>query len=214
METTFGKPQHSFPYGETVLCQIKEFCVDALQQGDVPVLLCYSLGKGQEVLAGLSGVDFPIYLHTAHWNMSSLYREFGVRLPFFRKYQAGQELDGVLICASGCRRGAWFNGLSRIRTAYISGWALDKGAKWRFRTDAAFALSDHAGYDDLLEYCRLAGAQTSTPSTASPMSSPPICAVVVTTRSRWARIKTLLRFNLASLNSFWPERLFCPILCP
>ena len=160
METTFGKPQYSFPYGETVLCQIKEFCVDALQQGDVPVLLCYSLGKGQEVLAGLSGVDFPIYLHTAHWNMSSLYREFGVRLPFFRKYQAGQELDGVLICASGCRRGAWFNGLSRIRTAYISGWALDKGAKWRFRTDAAFALSDHAGYDDLLEYCRLAGAQT------------------------------------------------------
>ncbi|HVF10627.1 MAG TPA: hypothetical protein VNA16_07485 [Abditibacteriaceae bacterium] len=160
METTFGKPQYCFPEAEAVVNQIKEFCVRSLRDGEAPILFCYSLGKGQEVLAGLAGVDFPIYLHTAHWQMASLYREFGVKLPFFRKYQPGQKLDGVLLCASGCRRGAWFAGLGRIRTAYVSGWALDPGACRRFGTDAAFALSDHAGYDDLKEYARLTGAQT------------------------------------------------------
>lgn len=48
--------------------------------------------------------------------------------------------------------------MPRLRTAYISGWALDAGARWRFGTDAAFPLSDHADYDDLIEYVKLTGA--------------------------------------------------------
>lgn len=163
METTFGKPHYRFPPTEEVAAQIRQFCQDALNDGCAPVLLCYSLGKGQEVLSCLEGVDFPIYLQTAHWNMTSVYRDFGVRLPFFRKFLPGQKLDGVLLCAGGCRRSAWFTHLEKmgkIRTAYISGWAIDPGAKWRFRTDAAFPLSDHADYDDLLEYARLTGAKT------------------------------------------------------
>ncbi|MBV9866554.1 MAG: hypothetical protein JO316_14465 [Abitibacteriaceae bacterium] len=163
METTFGKPRYRFPETEEVAQQIRHFCRTTLEDGCAPVLFCYSLGKGQEVLSCLEGVDFPIYLHTAHWNMTAIYRDFGVPLPFFRKFQPGQKLDGVLLCASGCRRSSWFYNVERtakIRTAYISGWAIDSGACWRFRTDAAFPLSDHADYDDLLEYVRLTGAKT------------------------------------------------------
>ncbi len=36
---------------------------------------------------------------------------------------------------------------------------MDSGARWRFGTDAAFPLSDHADYDDLLEYVRRTGAR-------------------------------------------------------
>ena len=160
METTFGKPRYRFPPSEDIAAQIQQFCRDALSTGKAPVLLCYSLGKGQEVLACLEGAQFPIYLHAAHWEMSALYREFGVKLPFFRKFRPGQKLDGVLLCASGCRRATWFEAMRNVRTAYISGWAMDSGAVWRFRTDAAFPLSDHADYDDLLEYVRLTGAST------------------------------------------------------
>lgn len=159
METTFGKPRYRFPETEAVEAQIRSFCTETLEQGETPVLFCYSLGKGQEVLACLEGVDYPIYLHSAHWKMANLYRDMGVKLPRFEKYQPGQKLDGVLLCASGCRRGRWFNNLPRIRTAYISGWAIDSGARWRFGTDAAFPLSDHADYDDLLEYVRRTGAK-------------------------------------------------------
>ena len=160
METTFGRPRYRFPDTEQVVGEILEFCRRSLAEGFAPVLFCYSLGKGQEVLACLEGADFPIYLHTQHWNMAALYRDFGVKLPPFQKFQPGQKLDGVLLCASGSRKAQWFQRLKSIRTAYISGWALDSGASWRFGTDAAFPLSDHADYDDLLEYVRLTGARS------------------------------------------------------
>jgi Cft2 family RNA processing exonuclease len=160
METTFGKPRYRFPETESVVADIRAFCRKTLDDGCTPVLFCYSLGKGQEVLACLEGVDHPVYLHATHWEMAALYRDFGVKLPEFRKFQPGQKLDGVLLCASGSRRAGWFSNLTNVRTAYISGWALDRSACWRFGTDAAFPLSDHADYDDLHEYVRLTEAKT------------------------------------------------------
>jgi len=158
METTFGRPRYRLPDTKVVVEQIMQFCRTTLAEGSAPVLLCYSLGKGQEVLSCLEGADFPIYLHTQHWEMSALYRDLGVKFPPFQKFQPGQKLDGVLLCASGCRKAHWFHRLKPIRTAYLSGWALDSGAAWRFGTDAAFPLSDHADYDDLHEYVRLTKA--------------------------------------------------------
>jgi glyoxylase-like metal-dependent hydrolase (beta-lactamase superfamily II) len=160
METTFGLPRYSFPDREEVMDDILAFCRSTLAAGCAPVLFCYSLGKGQEVLAGLDGAEFPIYLQAQHFEMAQLYRRFGVALPPFQLYQPGQTLDGVLLCAAGCRRYAWFEKLDAIRTAYISGWALDRGARWRFKTDAAFPLSDHAVYEDLIEYVHRSGART------------------------------------------------------
>jgi hypothetical protein len=46
------------------------------------------------------------------------------------------------------------------RTAYISGWALDRGAAWRFGTHTCFPLSDHADYPELMEYVERTGART------------------------------------------------------
>lgn len=162
METTFGLPRYRFPDCEEVMEQIITFCRRALEDDCTPVLFCYSLGKGQEVLAGLKGVEFPIYLHTKHFEMANLYRHFGVDLPPYQLYESSlhaedEALGGVLLCASGCRRGAWFNRLVGLRTAYISGWAVDRSAKYRFGTDAAFPLSDHADYAELLEYVERVG---------------------------------------------------------
>jgi len=39
----------------------------------------------------------------------------------------------------------------------ISGWAVDPNAIYRYQVDAAFPLSDHADYDDLLRYVELVG---------------------------------------------------------
>jgi DNA ligase-1 len=42
--------------------------------------------------------------------------------------------------------------VKKRRVAAVTGWALDPGAIHRLRCDAAFPLSDHAGYDDLLRH--------------------------------------------------------------
>jgi DNA ligase-1 len=45
--------------------------------------------------------------------------------------------------------------IPRKRVALISGWAVDPHAVYRYQVDAAFPLSDHADYDDLLRYVEL-----------------------------------------------------------
>jgi DNA ligase-1 len=45
--------------------------------------------------------------------------------------------------------------IARKRVAMISGWAVDANAVYRYQVDAAFPLSDHADYDDLIRYVEL-----------------------------------------------------------
>ena len=49
--------------------------------------------------------------------------------------------------------------IPRKRVAMISGWAVDPNAIYRYQVDAAFPLSDHADYNDLLRYVELVQPQ-------------------------------------------------------
>jgi len=54
METTYGRPVYRFPPTAEVLNGVVQFCREALDNDEIPVLLGYSLGKSQELLRGLS----------------------------------------------------------------------------------------------------------------------------------------------------------------
>ncbi|BCM91990.1 hypothetical protein IAD21_03869 [Abditibacteriota bacterium] len=155
METTFGRPRYEFPSLENVMEDIRSWCRDAVAQKRTPVLFCYSLGKGQEVLAGLHDCGFPVAVHTAHAKICAVYARHGVSFAPFETFQEGQRLGGVLLCSKQCMRSKWWYELERthsLQCADVSGWALDGGSR-------GFALSDHAGYSDLMEYVRLSGAK-------------------------------------------------------
>jgi Cft2 family RNA processing exonuclease len=118
------------------------------------VLLVYSLGKAQEILASLAVTGLPILLHKAAWEMTLIYSSFGVKFPPFEKYQEGTAIhDHIVICPPGTR--GVLEQIPNRRTAAITGWALDRATIHRMKVDAAFPLSDHAGYDDLLRYVEL-----------------------------------------------------------
>jgi Cft2 family RNA processing exonuclease len=42
----------------------------------------------------------------------------------------------------------------KVRTAVLTGWAIDSGCRFRYQADAAFPLSDHADFPDLLEFVK------------------------------------------------------------
>lgn len=150
METTFGRPHFRFPPAEQVTEQIAAFCRLALRDGCTPVLFAYSLGKAQELLCRLAGRGFTFAAHDTVRGVNGVYREGGVELPAHVPPEAGT--DGhVVVCPSHVQRSEWFASLRRPRTAYISGWAADAAAR-RLRADAAFPLSDHADYDELIEF--------------------------------------------------------------
>jgi Cft2 family RNA processing exonuclease len=161
METTFGKPGYVFPPTETVIAQLRGWVRGAWEDGLTPILFAYALGKSQELLAHLDDLGGEILLDRRVFEVVKVYEELGVCFPPYQRFEPGATPErAVLLCPPGARRSWEIGAIRSRRTAYISGWALDRGAAWRFGTHACFPLSDHADYPDLLEYVRRSGART------------------------------------------------------
>jgi len=159
METTYGLPRYRLPPTEEVIGQIVAFCRDALDAGAVPVLLGYSLGKAQEILCSLAGAGLKPMLHGSVHRMTRIYEQFGQSFCEYERYNANEVAGKVLICPPNVNRSRMLEKIQNKRVAMISGWAVDPNAIYRYQVDAAFPLSDHADYTDLLRYVELVKPQ-------------------------------------------------------
>jgi DNA ligase-1 len=155
METTYGLSRYRLPPTEEVIAQIVAFCRDAIDNNEVPVLLGYSLGKAQEILCALAGAELTPMLHGAVYQMTRIYEQYGQKFCEYVRYRANDVAGKVLICPPNANRSRMLEQIPRKRVAMISGWAVEPNAIYRYQVDAAFPLSDHADYDDLLRYVDL-----------------------------------------------------------
>lgn len=148
MECTFGMPRYVFPDTDTLRGRMHEWCRSALERGEVPVLLGYSLGKAQEIQM-LLGDAFRISVHPAVAAMNLVYAGCGIQLPHWEP--ASESLEGcVLVMPPAAGKDSLLSRLPKKAVAMVSGWGLDSSAKYRYRVDEVFPLSDHADYPDLL----------------------------------------------------------------
>src|SRR5262249_57914805 len=159
METTFGLSRYRFPPTHYVVDQIISFCRETIEAGDVPVLLGYSLGKAQEILCSLDGAGLTPMLHGSVYQMTRIYEQFGQSFCKYVRYKANDVAGKVLICPPSANGSHMLERIPRKRVAMISGWAVDPNAVYRYHVDAAFPLSDHADYDDLIRYVELVKPQ-------------------------------------------------------
>ena len=152
METTFGLPAYEFPNPLEIEADILRFVADGFADGETPVLLGYSLGKAQETLALLAENGIPTLLHPAAVAMTRACRDAGVPgLPEPLEFDGHVPSGHVIIAPPGAVRSDLLRGLKSKRTAMLSGWAMQPGAKYRYRVDAMIPFSDHADYPGLLE---------------------------------------------------------------
>jgi DNA ligase 1 len=154
METTYGRPQYRFPPTEDVMRGVVRFCKEALDNDETAVLYGYSLGKSQEMLCALADAGLPIVLHGTVFNMTKVYEQFGHCFPAYEKYEAGKAQGKVLLCPPNVAGSAMLRNLGKTRCAVLTGWAVDPGCKYQYRCDAAFPLSDHADFPDLIEFVK------------------------------------------------------------
>ena len=159
METTYGRPRYRLPPTELVVEQIVAFCREALEEGAIPVLLGYSLGKAQEILCSLAEAHLQPMLHGSVHRMTRIYEQFGQAFCKYERYDAKAVAGKVLICPPSANRSRMLERIPNKRVAMISGWAVEPNAIYRYQVDAAFPLSDHADYDDLLRYVELVQPQ-------------------------------------------------------
>src|SRR5581483_2145329 len=156
METTFGLPKYRFPPAGEVIAKMVAFCADALSDRAVPVLLGYSLGKSQEILCALVNAGMRPMLHGSVFRMTEIYRKLRPDFPCdYERYDADAVAGKVLICPPSANRSAMLRKIKDCRTAILTGWAMEPAATYRYQCDAAFPLSDHADYPDLLRYVEL-----------------------------------------------------------
>ncbi|HET7624840.1 MAG TPA: ATP-dependent DNA ligase [Verrucomicrobiae bacterium] len=151
METTFGRPQYQFPPAADVIKNVIRFCRESLDNDETPVLLGYSLGKSQEILCGLAEAGLPLMLHGAVFKLTQIYEQFGQCFPKYERYDSGSARGKVLLAPPNVSNSAMLRRLGKTRTAILTGWAVDPNCRYRYQCDAAFPLSDHADFPDLIE---------------------------------------------------------------
>jgi len=121
METTFGLPRYRFPPVEQVIEQITAFCRETIDEGGVPVLLGYSLGKAQEILCSLDGAALTPMLHGSVYQMTRIYEQFGQSFCKYLRYKPNDVAGKVLICPPSANHSQMLEKIGRKRVAMISG---------------------------------------------------------------------------------------------
>ncbi len=150
-EATYGRPDHRFPPAAEERKRLVAFARTALSEGQVPLLLAYALGKGQEVLAALAAAGVPTDVHGSIWDLCEVYREQGVRFPGARRLTREATRGRALLVPPRARRSAEVRARAPLRVAAVTGWGdrtIGQGIH------EAIRLSDHADFDGLLGLVR------------------------------------------------------------
>jgi putative mRNA 3-end processing factor len=160
IESTFGHPRYRFPPKDEVLGQVEEWVRRQLERGAVPVLLGYPLGKSQEAMKYLAGRGFPLVAHESIYEMAQLYAELGVPIEGLKRFEGRKVEPGeVLFYPPHLARNGSLAGMWPRATAVLTGWAVDRGAAYRYGAETAFPLSDHADCPSLVAYVKATGAR-------------------------------------------------------
>ena len=153
IDATFGHPNYVFPTRASVINQLCEWVINTFNEGAVPIVLAYSLGKGQEALHILLDAGFDVQVDESTYAMSAVYLQLGARFPGKLVRWRGRREEGtVVLMPPHVRRRSETFALTPYRTVLLSGWAVDPSCKYRMRVDEALPLSDHCDWNQLNAY--------------------------------------------------------------
>jgi len=149
-EATFGLPHYKFPPRWQVIKKLIEFIDDCFDKGIVPVIMSYTLGKSQEVIKILGDLNYQVSVYKSIYKMTKIYEECGIILKNWKQFEGEELKDRVMIIPPYMKN--WIGGLykGKIKTAIVTGWAMDKNCKYRYGADDAIPLSDHADFYELM----------------------------------------------------------------
>jgi putative mRNA 3-end processing factor len=158
-EATYGKPQYVFPDHDEIMSIARDWLRDIVGKDGCAVLYAYPLGKSQELSAYLK--DLPLVLHPAIAENNRILRKHGYDLVQ-KEYDGHSTKPPFVYITSGMGRdAARVQSLKKqgAKIAAFSGWALDRSFMYRSGVDEAFPISDHCGFDELIEFVRRCSPQ-------------------------------------------------------
>lgn len=164
VECTFGLPRYVFPSRMGVGQQMAKWAKNNEKNGAISVIGGYALGKAQEVIAHLNEAGIVPLVPKVVADVTQCYNALGQNLKFIPlESQEGQEnLRGgftVVMPLSKVTLDLGYalkSGYGRdVRLAVCSGWTVD----YRKPGIMGFALSDHADFNELMQFVQDTGAK-------------------------------------------------------
>lgn len=166
-ESTFALPIYRWDSSEEIFAAINAWWLANKAAGKASLLLAYSLGKAQRVLAGVDSSIGPIFTHGAVEKVTRAYRESGVSLPATTpvaevapaKGKSKAWAGALVIAPPSAANSPWARKFEPASEGVASGWMRVRGTRRRKSVDRGFALSDHADWPGLLTAIRSTGAE-------------------------------------------------------
>jgi putative mRNA 3-end processing factor len=161
-ESTFGLPIYRWRPQREVFDDINRWWQRNADAGRASLLMGYSFGKAQRILAGVDAGIGPIVTHGAVDPLSEAYRAAGVALPPTHRVT---DLDkaalarALVVAPPSVQGSAWARRFGDASDAFASGWMQLRGARRRRAVDRGFVLSDHADWPGLQRTIAATGAE-------------------------------------------------------
>ena len=161
-ESTFGLPIYRWRPQREVFAEIDAWWRANADAGRASLVLAYSFGKAQRILAGVDASIGPIVVHGAVEPLNRAYRAAGVALPETR---LAAEVDdpaalrrALVVAPPSVQGSAWLKRFGEYGDALASGWMQLRGTRRRQGVDRGFVLSDHADWPGLQRAIAATGA--------------------------------------------------------
>jgi putative mRNA 3-end processing factor len=162
-ESTFGLPIYRWQPQAEIFAAIDAWWRGNAEAGRASLLMGYSFGKAQRILAGVDPSIGPIIVHGAVEPLNIAYRAAGVALPptqLVTEVTDKAMLKRALVIAPpSAQNSLWTKRFGDYSDAFASGWMQLRGARRRRSVDRGFVLSDHADWPGLQRAIRATGAQ-------------------------------------------------------
>ena len=153
MECTFGYPKYTFPSRTELVDRLCNFAKSTLNRGEIPLVFGYALGKAQEAMKILADNGFRLCVHGSVLYLAEVYQKHGIDFGDTVKFNPVNARDGrVVILPPQARKNRQVQRLSPVKSVFLSGWGMEPSARYRYGVDEVIPLSDHAGFDELLDY--------------------------------------------------------------
>jgi putative mRNA 3-end processing factor len=162
-ESTFGLPIYKWKPQSEIFNSIQRWILTNKDNGRASVLLAYSYGKAQRLLACLQTMTDEIFAHGAIANANQTLINAGWNLPHLtwvtRDTPKEKLSSAIIIAPPSADSSPWIKRFTPYAVGVCSGWMQVRGNVRRRNADAGFVLSDHADWKGLLDTIKETGAE-------------------------------------------------------
>jgi putative mRNA 3-end processing factor len=164
-ESTFGLPLYRWRRRAELGTEVNAWWAANAAAGRTSLLMGYSFGKAQRLLAMADDAIGPIAVHATVEPLNRAYRAEGIVLPSTRPLEAlsaAERRRALVVAPPGVQDSAWARSLGpadAVSTAFASGWMQLRGRRRREGLDRGFAISDHADWPGLVRAIAATGAE-------------------------------------------------------